>query len=130
MHILLDENISYKIASILEIIYEGVHTASTMDAFGLCGFADTDWVAAVAKMDSPPIVFTYDLAMRKNQNEVKSLRDSGLTVFMFKGCGHISLPEQAWRIIRIMPLLEQNLAEHPGHIMDVDSDKEKILVKI
>ena len=130
MLFILDENMSPKLAKILALAYHKDHEIKTMEDYNLCGTPDVEWIQVLAKHAAKPAILTIDAAMRKRALEIAALRQAQLTLFMLNKFGALRLPEQAWRIIRVLPQIEQHAENHPGRVMTVDADKRKINIKL
>jgi len=128
MEYLLDENLSKYLARILAIVYKP-RVFHTMESLQFKGHSDLYWIPRAAQRTPKPLILTNDTRMRKNLQELQALKTAGLTVFIFKNLSNYQLAEQAWRLIRILPRVEEYAQEYPACIMEVNANTRNIQIK-
>jgi hypothetical protein len=123
LKLLLDHNLAPRIAKSLQALFDRHEIMALRDKFPT-DTPDVDWLRTLDR-ERGWAVLTMDLRIRTRPHERAALDNSAVVYFFLAGSWRkCSVEEQAWRLIRLIPLMatQTDIAErgrfdlpmHPG----------------
>jgi hypothetical protein len=103
LKLLLDHNLSPRIARTLQALFADDHTIIALREKFSTSVTDVGWITAL-DADGGWAVLTKDLSIRSRPHERAALDRSRIVYFFLSGSwNRYSVEETAWRLIRLVP---------------------------
>ena len=110
MTFVLDENISPRLAQILDI-FDQQNEIRHLTHVDQRGAADVEWIGRLAKWQPVPAVVCGDGRILRNAAEAAALREAGLT-FVILSPSWMKTPfyDQAWKLLKAWPIVVKSVS--------------------
>ncbi len=106
LKLLLDHNLAPRLAKCLQALFDRHEIVALRDKFAT-DTPDVDWIRALDR-DRGWAVLTRDLRIRTRPHERAVLDSSAIVYFFLAGAWRqCSVEEQAWQLIRLIPLMDR-----------------------
>ena len=110
MRFFFDRNLAFRLARMVDAL-EVEHTVRSFDDDDRFNpkTPDIDWIKAIAADNPPWVVVSGDGRILRNKTELSALKEAGLTFFcLSKQWMHMTIYEQAWKLIKVWPDIVEN----------------------
>ena len=126
MRFFLDRNVPIRLAEMVRI-FDRQHDIEHHDQHFDEQTSDATWLAKIAKWDPRPVVISGDLRILRHPAEAQVLHETDLTFFALeRGWPKLRWEEQAWKFIKIWPLIRDKANPRRPSIFRVPVSASKI----
>jgi hypothetical protein len=106
LKLLLDHNLAPRLAKSLQALFDRQEIVALRDKFAI-NTPDVEWIRTLDR-ERGWAVLTMDLRIRTRPHERAALDNSAIVYFFLAGSWRkCPVEEQAWRLIRLIPLMAQ-----------------------